>query len=50
MQKCWPRPNASERVMGRFQMNSSGSGYSRSSRLADASRVMMRWPGWIVLS
>ena len=24
MQKCWPRPNASERRMGRFQMNSSG--------------------------
>ncbi len=25
MQKCWPRPNASTRRMGRSQMNSSGS-------------------------
>ena len=35
-QKCCPLPNASSRSMGRFQMNSSGSVYSRSSRLADA--------------
>ena len=49
-QKCWPRPNASSRSIGRFQMNSSGFGYSRSSRLAEASSVMIRWPGSIVVS
>ncbi len=35
-QKCCPRPKASSRSIGRSQMNSSGSVYSRSSRLADA--------------
>nr|CRL68181.1 hypothetical protein CPGR_00014 [Mycolicibacter nonchromogenicus] len=49
MQKCWPRPNARDRLIGRSHWKASGSGYSRSSRLAEANRVMMRWPGLTVV-
>ena len=39
-----------DRSIGRFQMNSSGSAYSRSSRAAEPSSVMIRCPGLMVVS